>query len=66
MIDRGTNLRLTLGQRVLIFRDGAGPTGPVIELAEAAVVLLSSDWATLRVLRVRDIVYAGDLVVVQR
>ena len=66
VIDRGTDLGLTLGQRVMIFREGAGPTGPVIELAEAAVVLLSPDWATLRVLRMRDIVYAGDLVVVQR
>ena len=39
---------------------------PVTEIAEVAVVLLSPDSATAQVLRMRDIVYAGDLVTVQR
>ncbi len=66
VIDRGTNQGMTLGQRVTIFREGDGPTGPVTEIAEAAIVLLSPDSATAQVLRIRDIIYAGDLVAVQR
>ena len=66
VIDRGTNQGTMLGQRFTIFREDAGPTGPVTELAEAAVVLVSPDSATARVLRIRDIVYAGDLATVQR
>ena len=66
VIDRGTNQGMRLGQRLTIFREGAGPTGPVTEIAEVAIVLLSPDWATTQTLRMRDIVYAGDLVAVQR
>ena len=66
VIDLGTNQGMTLGQRLTVFREGAGPTGPVTEIAEVAIVLLSPDSATARVLRIRDIVYAGDLVAVQR
>ena len=66
VIDRGTNQGTMLGQRFTIYREGAGPTGPVIELAEAAIVLVSPDSATARVLRIRDIVYSGDLAAVQR
>ena len=66
VIDRGTNQGMRLGQRLTIFREGAGPTGPVTEIAEVAIVLLSPDWATVQVLRMRDIIYAGDLVAVQR
>ena len=66
VIDRGTNQGMRLGQRLTIFREGAGPTGPVTEIAEVAIVLLSPDWATTQILRMRDVVYAGDLVAVQR
>ena len=66
VIDRGTNQGMTLDQRLTIFSEGAGPTSPLTEIAKAAIVLLSPDSATARVLRIRDIVYAGDLVAVQR
>ena len=55
-----------LGQRFTISREDAGPTVPVTELAEAAIVLVSPDSATAPVLRIRIIVYAGDLTAVQR
>ena len=62
VIDRGRNQGVTPGQRLTVFREAVGSAGPVIEVAEAAIVGVAPDSATARVMKIESTVYAGDLV----
>ena len=66
VIDRGSNQGVKPGQRLTVFRETVGSAGPVIEVAEAATVLVAPDSATARVTKIQNTVYAGDLVVLHQ
>ena len=60
VIDRGTDHGIHAGQRLTLFRPRRGTTKPDI-LGDAIVVAVRADSATIRVVRVTDIVSSGDL-----
>jgi hypothetical protein len=77
-IDRGSNMGVVVGQHFLVFRDKRDAVidtyvrskalaemasrTPLVEIAEAVVVSVRPQDATVQILRAKDAVYTGDLV----
>jgi hypothetical protein len=59
VIDRGSNASLHPGQRVTLFRTEPEPIKRVV-VGEAVVVAVRPDNATIRVERIKDVIFAGD------
>ena len=66
VIDRGTAQGAIRGQRITIFRRALGDRGPVQTIADAVIVSVRNDSATIRIERTRDAVSVGDLVALHR
>ena len=65
MLDRGRAQGLAAGQRLTVFRapfDG----GPIERVAEATVIVVGEEFATIRIDSSRDAVYVGDRAAVHR
>lgn len=61
VIDRGTQARVRAGQRVTLFRRRLSGGNPPSVVGDAVVVAVRPDSATIRVERVTDAVFSGDL-----
>jgi hypothetical protein len=66
VIDRGENHGAQRGQRLTVFRRALGERGPVQAIADAIIVSVKADSATIRIERARDAVSVGDLVALHR
>lgn len=66
VIDRGTAQGAERGQRVTIFRRPQGDRGPVSTVADAIVIAVRADSATIRIERASDAVLIGDMVALHR
>lgn len=66
VIDRGATQGAARGQRITVFRRALGDRGPVQTIADAVIVAVRSDSATIRIERTRDAVTVGDLVALHR
>ena len=61
VIDRGSVHGTERGQRVTIFRRPQGDRGPVSTVADAVVIAVRADSATIRIERASDAVLIGDM-----
>ena len=66
VIDRGAAQGAERGQRITIFRRSLGDQGPVVQVADAIIVAVRSESATIRIERASDAVSVGDLVALHR
>ena len=66
VIDRGIMQGVQRGQLVTVFRRPAGANGPPLPLADAVIVSVRADSATIRIDRATDAVTVGDLVALHR
>ncbi len=66
VIDRGTSAGAERGQRITVFRRALGDRGPVRTIADAIIVAVRADSATIRIERTSDAVTVGDLVALHR
>jgi hypothetical protein len=66
VIDRGTVQGAARGQRLTVFRRALGERGPVQAIADAIVVAVRAESATIRIERASDAVSVGDLVALHR
>jgi hypothetical protein len=66
VIDRGAAQGAERGQRITIFRRSLGDQGPVVRVADAIIVAVRSESATIRIERASDAVSVGDLVALHR
>lgn len=66
VIDRGTAQGAARGQRITIFRRALGDRGPVQTIADAVIVSVRAESATIRIERTRDAVSVGDLAALHR
>jgi hypothetical protein len=66
VIDRGTAHGAERGQRLTIFRRVQGDGGPVSTIADAVVIAVRENSATIRIERASDAVSVGDLVALHR
>jgi hypothetical protein len=66
VIDRGSAQGAERGQRVTIFRRPQGTRGPVSTVADAVVIAVRSDSATIQIERASDAVLIGDMVALHR
>lgn len=66
VIDRGAREGAQRGQRLTVFRRALGTRGPVTPIADAIIVAVKDDSATIRIERARDAVSVGDLVALHR
>lgn len=66
VIDRGTVQGATRGQRLTVFRRTLGDLGPVQDIADAIIVAVRAESATIRIERASDAVSVGDLVALHR
>lgn len=66
VIDRGSAGGAERGQRVTIFRRPRGEEGPVSTVADAIVIAVRSESATIRIERASDAVLIGDMVAMHR
>ena len=62
VIDRGTSAGAERGQRITIFRRTLGDRGPVQAIADAIIVAVRAESATIRIERTSDAVTVGDFV----
>lgn len=66
VIDRGAAQGAERGQRITIFRRSLGGQGPVVQVADAIIVAVRPESATIRIERASDAVSVGDLVALHR
>ncbi len=66
VVDRGSDHGLRTGQHLTIFRTTGGGSGPIARIAEATVVVVSSETSTIRIDKTSDAVNVGDLVAIHR
>lgn len=66
VIDRGSAQGAARGQRLTVFRRALGDRGPVRAIADAIIVAVRADSATIRIERTSDAVSVGDLVALHR
>ncbi len=66
VIDRGTVGGAVRGQRLTVFRRSLGDRGPVHAIADAIIVAVQAESATIRIERTSDAVTVGDLVALHR
>ena len=66
VLDRGSDHGLRIGQRLTIFRTTGDGTGPIARIAEATVMVVSSETSTIRIDKTSDAVIVGDLVAIHR
>jgi hypothetical protein len=66
VIDRGTAHGAERGQRLTVFRRIQGERGPVSTIADAVVIAVRENSATIRIERASDAVTIGDLVALHR
>lgn len=66
VIDRGASNGAERGQRLTIFRRIQGERGPVSTIADAVVIAVRENSATIRIERSSDAVSVGDLVALHR
>jgi hypothetical protein len=66
VFDRGSDHGLHAGQRLTIFRQTAGGTGPVAKIGEAVAQIVSPETAIIRIEKTTDPIYVGDLVAIHR
>ncbi len=66
VIDRGTSAGAERGQRITIFRRSLGERGPVQAIADAIIVAVRAESATIRIERTSDAVSVGDFVALHR
>lgn len=66
VLDRGSDHGLHAGQRLTIFRQTAGGTGPIAKVGEATAMLVSPESTIVRIDMVTDAIFVGDLVAIHR
>lgn len=66
VIDRGAAQGAERGQRITIFRRSLGDQGPVVQVADAIIIAVRPESATIRIERASDAVSVGDLVALHR
>jgi hypothetical protein len=66
VIDRGASNGAERGQRLTVFRRMQGDRGPVSTIADAVVIAVRENSATIRIERSSDAVSVGDLVALHR
>ncbi len=66
VIDRGSAQGAARGQRLTIFRRALDGQGPVQAIADAIIVAVRAESATIRIERTSDAVSVGDLVALHR
>lgn len=66
VVDRGSDHGLRIGQHLTIFRTTGGGSGPIARIAEATVMVVSSETSTIRIDKTSDAVNVGDLVAIHR
>ena len=66
VIDRGAAQGAERGQRLTVFRRSLGERGPVVQVADAIIIAVRPESATIRIERASDAVTIGDLVALHR
>ena len=66
VIDRGAVKGAERGQRLTVFRRTLGANGPVRTIADAIIVAVRAESATIRIERASDAVSVGDMVALHR
>jgi hypothetical protein len=66
VLNRGSDHGLRAGQRLTIFRDTVGGSGPVSTIGTATVHLVAAETSTIRIDGSVDAVYVGDMVAIHR
>jgi hypothetical protein len=66
VLDRGSDHGLRAGQRLTVFRNTAGGTGPVARIAEATAMVVHPETTIIRIDKTTDAVVVGDLVAIHR
>ena len=66
VIDRGATAGAERGQRITVFRRALGDRGPVRAIADAIIIAVRPESATIRIERTSDAVSVGDLVALHR
>jgi hypothetical protein len=66
VIDRGAAQGAERGQRLTVFRRSLGERGPVVQVADAIIIAVRPESATIRIERASDAVSIGDLVALHR
>jgi hypothetical protein len=60
VLDRGSAHGVRPGQRLTLFRDTLGGSGPVLRVGQATAVIVRTDTSVVRIESSRDAVYVGD------
>ncbi len=66
VVDIGTDRGLAPGQRLTVFRQQYGTSGPVMRIGHATALSVAATTAVIRVDTAQDAVYAGDFIAVHR
>ena len=66
VISLGSNDRMSVGQRLTVFRNPLGDAGPIAAIGSAVVVRVDTEVATVRLIKTRDAVEVGDLIAPHR
>lgn len=66
VLGRGSEHGVRPGQRLTVFRDTIGGTGPIVRIGEATVMVVKPDMSVVRIESSRDVVYVGDRVAFQK
>ena len=66
VIDRGATRGAERGERLTVFRLAYGEHGPALTIADAIIVAVRAESATIRIERASDAVLVGDLVALHR
>lgn len=66
VMDRGSDHGVKAGQRLTIYRETLGGTGPASRIGEATALVVHPETTLVRIEYTRDAVYVGDLIALQR
>jgi hypothetical protein len=66
VIDRGTDHGVRPGQRLTIFRDTVGGTGPVVTIGEGVIVSTQAESALMKIEKSREAIQVGDKIALHR
>jgi hypothetical protein len=66
VLDRGAEHGLRPGQRLTVFRDTIGGSGPVLRIGEATALVVKQDMSVVRIESSRDAIFVGDRMAPQK
>jgi hypothetical protein len=66
VFNRGSDHGLRNGQRLTIFRETAGGSGPIVRVGEGTAMGVSFETTVFRIDKTTDAIYVGDLIAIHR